>query len=60
MAGKKYTLTFPAELKQVSSKKLRSLDIEYRIIMDTADPSVMTLGTLAPDQLFNVTVEQQA
>lgn len=57
---KSYTLTFPAEVKQVSSKKLASGDIEYRLILHTADPSVLNLGALAPDQLFDVTVESQA
>lgn len=56
---KRFTLTFPCEIKQVSSKKLSSLDVEFRVILDTADPSVMALGQLDGDQLFDVTVEAQ-
>lgn len=59
MTRPSFKLVFPAEIKQVSSKKLKSLDIEYRLILDSPDSSVMVLGQLAPDQLFNITVEAQ-
>lgn len=50
---------FPAEIKQVSSKKTASLDIVYRVIFETADPTVMNLGVLAADVLVDVTVDLQ-
>ena len=56
----KFSLTFPAEVKQVSSKKLASLDIEYRLTLDTADPAVLQLGALDAEALLNVTVEVPA
>lgn len=59
MATQKFKLSFPAEIKQVSSKKLASNDIEYRIILDTPDGTVMNLGQLDGEQLFKVTVETQ-
>jgi hypothetical protein len=55
-----FALTFPAEVKQVSSKKLASNDVEFRLILDTADPAVLNLGTLDGDQLVDVTVELQS
>lgn len=55
----KYKVTFPAEVKQVSSKKLASLDIEYRVVLTTNDPSVLNLGALDSEALLDVTVETQ-
>lgn len=52
-------IQFAGEIKQVSSRKLASLDLEYKVVLLTSDPAVMNLGTLAGDQLFNVTVEAQ-
>jgi Mg/Co/Ni transporter MgtE len=52
-------VTFASEIKQVSSRKLASLDLEYKVTLLTSDPAVMNLGTLAGDQLFNVTIEAQ-
>lgn len=59
MAESKYKVTFPAEIRQVSSKKLASLDIEYKLVVTTADPAVLNLGVLDSQQLINVTVETQ-
>lgn len=59
MATKKYKLAFQAEIKQVSSKKLASLDMEYRLVLSTIDGSVMNLGQLDGDQLYIVSVETQ-
>ena len=52
-------LTFPAEIKQVSSRKLASLDLEYRVVLLTPDPSVLNLGALNADMIVNVSVELQ-
>ena len=48
---------FVAEIKQVSSKKTASLDIEYRVVLSTDDPRVLELGKLPADSLVNVEVE---
>jgi hypothetical protein len=53
-------INFPAEIKQVSSKKTASLDIVYRVILETSDPTVMNLGVLDADILVDVTVEPQS
>lgn len=55
----KYQVTFPAEVKQVSSKKTASLDLEYRVVLATSDPRVLQLGVLDADVLLDVTVETQ-
>lgn len=49
-------LKFTAEVKQVSSKKTASLDLIYRVVLETEDPSILSLGTLPADQLVNVEV----
>lgn len=59
MTDGKYTVGFDAEVKEVKSKKLASLDISYRVILETSDPSVLNLGALDADQLLRVTVETQ-
>jgi len=50
-------LSFIAEIKQVSSKKTASLDIEYRLVLASDDPMVNTLGLIGADSLVRVTVE---
>lgn len=57
MATAKPKLEFTAEVKQVSSKKLASLDVQYQLVIITDNPDVLTLGTLDGDQLIDVTVE---
>lgn len=52
----KYSLTFEAELVQVSSRKLVSLDRESRVVFVAPDSSPMELAAFAPDQMFEVTV----
>lgn len=60
MTGEKYHLDFSAEIKQVSSRKLASLDVEYKVVLMTSDPSVLTLGAIDADMLVDVQVETQA
>lgn len=55
----RFQIKFPAEIRQVSSRKLASLDIEYRIVLSTADQSALMLGAISADTLVNVTVEPQ-
>lgn len=59
MSASKYRIEFPAEIKQVSSRKLASLDVEYKLVLITNDPSVLQLGALNADMLVDVTVETQ-
>lgn len=50
-------LQFMAEVKEVKSRKLASLDVSYRVILETDDPSVLSLAALSADTLLQVTVE---
>lgn len=59
MDDSKYSVSFPAEVKEVKSKKLASLDISYRVVFETSDPTVLNLGALDADSLLNVTAETQ-
>lgn len=52
-------MNFTAELKQVSSKKTASLNIVYKIVLETNDPQVLGLGALNAETLVNVTVEAE-
>ena len=55
----KFKITFPAEIKQVQSRKLASLDIEYKVVVATADQAALMLGALNADVMVNITVELQ-
>jgi hypothetical protein len=48
---------FTAEIKQVSSRKTASLDMEYKLTLVSDDPTVNTLGLLSADSLVKVSVE---
>lgn len=49
-------MKFEAEIKQVSSRKTPSLDIEYKIVFVTNKPEVLSLGALSPESLVTVEV----
>lgn len=49
-------LKFTAEIKQVTAKKLASLDVAYTVTLYTDNPNVLSLGTLDGDTLINVEV----
>lgn len=51
------TLTFEAEIKQVTSKKLANLDVKHRVIFETIESSVVALGILDGDVTVKVSVE---
>jgi hypothetical protein len=51
-------LKFIAEVKEVKSKKLASMDISYRVILETDDPKVLALGVLEADKLLKVVVSE--
>lgn len=53
-------MNFTAELKQVSSKKTASLDIVYRVVLETNDPQVLGLGALSAETLVKVEVTPNA
>jgi hypothetical protein len=57
--AEKHKITFPAEIKLVSSKKTASLDKEYRVVLATNDQSAMLLDVFSSDVLVDVTVEAQ-
>lgn len=52
-------IEFVAEIKQVSTKKTASLDMEYRVVLASNDPLVNTLGLVDADSLVNCRVEVQ-
>ena len=50
-------LKFNAELQSVSSKKLKSLDMEYKVTLLTNDSRVLSLGMLDADTMLMVEVK---
>ena len=50
-------LSFLAEVIEVKSKKTASLDISYRVILQTDDSKVLSLGTISADTLLKIGVE---
>ena len=50
-------IEFLAEIKQVSAKKTASLDMVYRVILDSDDELVNTLGLVNADSMVKVRVE---
>lgn len=51
-------LQFKAEVIEVKSKKTASLDVSYRVVFQTNDPQVLTLGASDGDTLFAVEVNE--
>jgi hypothetical protein len=61
MANVKQPLAkFPAEIRQVSSKKTASLDMVYRVVLESSDQSILMLGAIDADMLVDITVEVQS
>lgn len=50
-------MEFDAEVIEVKSKKTASLDISYRVILQTSDPAVLALAAMSPDTLLRVEVK---
>lgn len=50
-------LTFTAEVKKVTSKKLASLDVEFQAVLSSQDLEMYALGQLPAESLLKVTVE---
>jgi hypothetical protein len=53
-------MDFNAEIKEIKAKKLASLDMSYRIILETSDPAVLALGTIEGDKLVAVTINVES
>lgn len=53
-------LTFQAEVIEVKSRKTASLDISYRVILQTGNPAVLALGAIDASTLLNVEVEPES
>lgn len=50
-------ITFNAEIKRTTQKKMASLDNVYELVLNTDNPELLELGKLPSDTLVNVTVE---
>jgi len=50
-------IEFVAEIKQVTTKKTASLDLEHRVVLASDDPLVNTLGLVDADSTVRVRVE---
>lgn len=51
------TITFDAEVKKVSSKKLASLDMEFQVVLASQDEHMYALGLVDANKIITVTVE---
>lgn len=51
------SITFDAEIKKVTSKKLASLDMEYQVVLSSQDLNLYALGEFPAETLLKVTVE---
>lgn len=49
-------MKFQAELKKTSQRKAASMDNVYQIVLETNDSSIMDLGKLPSDTMFDVEV----
>lgn len=49
-------LKLQAEVIEVKSKKTASLDVSYRIVLQTDDASILALAALNGDTLLDVTL----
>lgn len=49
-------MKFDAEIKEVKAKKLASMDMSYRVIIETSDPAVLALGAMSPETLVTIEV----
>lgn len=52
-------LEFSCEIKKVEAKKLASLDMSFRLTLETSDPAILALGTIEGDRTVNVTIEPE-
>ena len=57
MKPKSDKVTFLAEVIEVKSKKTASLDVSYRVVLQTNDMDILSLGTLDGDTMVNVSID---
>lgn len=50
-------MEFDSEIIEVKAKKTASLDISYRVVLQTSDPAVLALGAMSPETMVKVKVE---
>jgi hypothetical protein len=50
-------LKIQAEVKQVTAKKLVSLDVNYQVVLQTDNPAVLALGALEGDTMLDVRIK---
>ena len=50
---------FTAEIKEIKTKKLQSLDLEYSIKLTTNNPAILSLGAYPADKLIKVIIQQE-
>lgn len=49
-------MDFKAEIKQVQARKSASLDMVYKLVLESDNPLIMDLAKLPSDSLFDVSV----
>ena len=52
----KDSIKFIAQVQEVKSKKTVSLDIEYRLVLVTDDPTILSLGLIQAQSNVNVEI----
>jgi hypothetical protein len=57
MSEESKPIQFVAEVKEVKSRKTTSLDLIYRLVVESNDPSLLSLGFLSPDTTIKITIE---
>lgn len=50
-------LHLKAEVIEVKSKKTASTDVSYRVVLQTNDPKVLSLGALEGDTILDVVIK---
>lgn len=52
-------ISFIAEIKEIKTKKLPSLDMEYSLRIVTNDQNLLELGKIPADKLIKVTIQAE-
>lgn len=53
----KDNIKFIAQVQEVKSKKTVSMDIEYRLVLITDDPTILSLGLIQAQSNVNVEID---
>lgn len=51
-------LSFLAEIKQVNMRKTSSGDVEYKLVLITNNPQILSLAALKPEHLIQVDIRK--